>query len=210
MGIEWRGLYAIVDPAACGGRPVEEVADRILAGGCGALQLRVKEGLGDRDLLAMAREVRSRCSRAAVPFVMNDRADLARVVDADGLHLGQEDLSVADARRVVGAMPIGVSTHDEAQADRAVEAGADLIGFGPVFETTTKNDPDPVVGLEALSRVCARVRVPVVAIGGMDVERARGAARAGARLVAAVSAVCAAADPTAAARAMHRAAGGSA
>lgn len=208
MPVEWKGLYAIVDPAACRGRPAEEVADAILAGGCGVLQLRHKGPGRDRELVGVARRLASRCRRAGAPFVINDRPDLARIVDADGLHLGQGDLTVGDARRVVGSMAVGVSTHDEAQARAAVESGADLIGFGPVFETRTKADPEPVVGLELLSAVCRAVPVPVVAIGGIDLEGAALAARAGARLVAAISALCAADDPGAAARAIHRAAGG--
>lgn len=208
MDVDWKGLYAVVDPAACRGRAPEDVADAILAGGCGVLQLRDKESRGDRALVGLGRRLAARCRRAGVPFVVNDRADLARILDADGLHLGQDDLTVSDARRIVGSMPIGVSTHDEAQAVAAVEAGADLIGFGPVFETRTKANPDPVVGLDRLAAVCDAVPVPVVAIGGMDAERAGLAAGAGARLVAAVSALCGSEDPARAAHAMHRAAGG--
>jgi len=203
-----RGLYAIVDPDGCAGRTPEEIADAILAGGCGVLQLRVKRPMADRDLVALGRRLRDRCRRAGVPFVVNDRAHLARVLGADGLHLGQDDLSVEDARRVVGSLPIGVSTHGETQALAAAEAGANLIGFGPVFQTSSKARPDPTVGLDGLRSICARVSVPVVAIGGLTVERAPEARAAGAALVAAISAICAAPDPTSAARAMHRAAGG--
>lgn len=204
--VDWKGLYAIVDPACCGGREPMEVAEAILRGGCAVLQLRVKMPMDDRALVDLGGRLRRACAGAGVPFVVNDRADLAVVLDADGLHLGQDDLTVPQARRVVGELPIGVSTHDPAQAARAEAEGADLIGFGPVFETGTKQDPDPVVGLSGLAEVCRSVQIPVVAIGGIDVERAAKAARAGASLVAAISALGMAADPQAAAAAMQHAA----
>jgi thiamine-phosphate pyrophosphorylase len=149
----------------------------------------------------LARALRELTRAARVPFVMNDRADLALLVDADGLHLGQDDLSIADARRLLGARQLGVSTHDLAQALAAERDGADLIGFGPVFDTQTKERPDPTVGLATLAEVCRTVRVPVVAIGGLTAERAVQAYDAGATWVAAISAVTAAADVAASARA---------
>lgn len=208
MVVDWTGLYAIVDPACCAGRDPVEVARAILRGGCAVLQLRVKERTTDRALLELGGRLRDVCTQAGVPFVVNDRADLVVALEADGLHLGQEDLPVAAARRVVGDRPIGLSTHDADQAARAIEQGADLIGFGPVFPTRTKVDPDPLVGLEGLTRICREAPVPVVAIGGIDAGRAAEAARAGARMVAAISALCGAPDPERAAAEMHRAAGG--
>lgn len=205
MDVRWLGLYAIVDPEGCAGRGLEEVTEAILAGGCGVLQLRVKAPWSDRRLLGAARRTRDLCRRAGVPFVVNDRPDVARIVDADGLHLGQDDVTVADARRVVGSMCVGVSTHDEAQAAAAVEAGADLLAFGPIFATRSKADPDPTVGLERLGSVSRTVPVPVVAIGGIDAGRAGEVAEAGAALVAAISALCGAPDPAAAARSLHAA-----
>ena len=200
MGVDWRGVYAIVDPACCGGRPVSEVAEDLLRGGAAVLQLRVKEPLPDRELVGLARALAAQCRGARRPFVVNDRADIARIVGADGLHLGQDDVSVEEARRVVGSMPIGVSTHDEAQVERAIASGADLIGFGPVFATTTKERPDPVVGVEALRRVCAASPVPVVAIGGITLDNVAEVARAGAPLAAAISALAGAPEPEAATR----------
>jgi len=204
--LDRRGLYAIVDPACCAHREPVQVAEAILRGGCAALQLRVKEPTTDRALLEVAKRLRRACAVAEVPFVMNDRADLAVLVEADGLHLGQDDLTVQQARRIVGDLPIGVSTHDARQASEAMDSGADLIGFGPVYATRTKHNPDPVVGLDGLEDVCRSARVPVVAIGGLDAARASDAARAGATFVAAISAVCAAPDPERAAAEMHRAA----
>lgn len=179
-------LYAIIDAEAAED-PVA-LARRTLDGGCAFLQLRAKR-LDDRSFVALALELRSLCKNARVPFVINDRPDIARIVEADGLHLGQDDLSLADARRVVGEMPIGLSTHDEVQAARAAEEGADLVAFGPVFPTRTKENPDPVVGLGTLRRVCESVSQPVVAIGGITPENAGETLRQGARYIAVISAL---------------------
>lgn len=203
-----RGLYAIIDPDHCEGRDPTQLATAVLAGGCAVLQLRSKM-LSDAAYLALARTLRRHCTEARVPFVVNDRADLAWLAGSDGLHLGQEDLPLAEARRVVGeTVAIGLSTHDEAQAQAAVAAGADLIGFGPVFETRTKERPDPVVGLARLGALARTHPLPIVAIGGITVERARAAAAAGAQLVAVISALAKAADPERTARELHLAAGG--
>lgn len=202
---EWRGHYAIVDPDHAPQGAVA-TAEAILAGGCAVLQLRYK-GDDDRDHLALATALAERARAAGVPFVVNDRLDIALLTRADGLHLGQDDLPVAEARRLF-AGPIGVSTHDLGQAERAAAEGADLIGFGPVFETRSKAQPDPVVGLQTLRAACAAVRVPVVAIGGISLERAAETRAAGAQLLAAIGAVSGAADVRWAAAELHRAAGG--
>ncbi|MBX3269221.1 MAG: thiamine phosphate synthase [Sandaracinaceae bacterium] len=202
-----RGLYAIVDPAATRGRDPERIAAAILAGGCARLQLRAKDG-ADRARLALAERLRARCAAAGVPFVVDDRADLAALVGADGLHVGLDDLPIAAARRIVGGIEIGRSSHDPAQARQAERDGADLVAFGPVFETASKSAPDPVVGLDALAAVCAGARRPVVAIGGITLERAPAIRDAGAAFGAVISALCAADDPELAARALHHALGG--
>lgn len=203
----WRapsGLYAIVDPEHCAGRDPRAVAEAILHGGCAALQLRSKAG-GDGERLSLARALRALCHARGVPFVMNDRPDLARLADADGLHLGQDDLALVDARRIVGSMPIGRSTHSLEQALRAVEEGACLLGFGPVFPTQSKVLASPVVGLSRLSEVARAVPLPIVAIGGIDAARATDVRHAGAHHGAAIRALCAAPFPEEAARVMHAA-----
>jgi len=179
-------LYAIID-AGASDAPTD-LAEHALGFGCGMLQLRAKH-LDDRTSFETARTLRNRCRAASVPFIVNDRPDLAVLVGADGLHLGQEDLPIADARRIVGALQIGISTHSFAQAVAAEDAGADLIAFGPIFGTTSKVDPDPVVGLRALGRVCSRVRAPVVAIGGITPENAASVLEEGADRVAVISAL---------------------
>jgi thiamine-phosphate pyrophosphorylase len=202
------GLYAIVDPDHTAGRDPLRVARAILEGGCALLQLRAKR-LGDGAFVALARAMAEACREAGVPFVVNDRADVARLAGAQGLHLGQDDLPVTAARGLLGEETlIGVSTHDRAQARQAHGLPVDLIGFGPVFATRTKDDPDPVVGLETLAAVARGASVPVVAIGGITLDTARAAAGAGARWVASIAAVCGAEDPRAAAQAMDAEASG--
>ncbi|MFT5354802.1 MAG: thiamine-phosphate pyrophosphorylase [Polyangiales bacterium] len=195
MNQKWKGFYAIVDPEHCVLPPLETAA-AILRAGPTAMQLRWKNG-SDRQRYELGLELRKRCNEAGVPFVMNDRFDLALLTGADGLHLGQDDLPIEEARRFFKG-PIGVSTHNMAQAKAAGDA--DLIGFGPVFDTSSKANPDATVGLRGLESICANVEVPVVAIGGITVERAKDAFRAGAAMVAAISSVCAAKDPFAAAQ----------
>ena len=152
-----------------------------------------------------ALRLRDACRAAGAPFCVNDRLDVALAVGADVVHLGQDDLPLEDARRVralAGAVKliIGFSTHNLAQAQAAVAGGADYIGFGPCFPTLSKTNPDPVVGLEALAAVCASATVPVVAIGGIELDSVPTVARAGAAAAAVISAVDRAADSTAAGR----------
>ena len=202
------GLYAILDPSHTRGRDPRVIADAILAGGCARLQLRAKD-LGAGALVTLARELAPRCRAAGVPLVINDRPDVARVVGADGVHLGRDDLPVSDARALLGAaFEIGRSTHTPAEARDLAGAGVDLIAFGPLFETSSKPDAEPVVGLEALREVCRAASHPVVAIGGLTLENAPSVREAGAHFGAAISAVCGAQDPRAAAAALHAALGG--
>lgn len=179
-------LYAIID-AAASDEPLA-LARKALAARCPILQLRAKR-LDDQSFVELAFELRGLCTDAGATFVINDRADIARIVNADGLHLGQNDLTVDDARRIVGDMQIGLSTHDAEQAAQGERDGADLVAFGPVFETRTKENPDPVVGLHGLTKVCRSVTRPVVAIGGITLENAEETLQAGARYVAVISAL---------------------
>ena len=187
-----RGLYAIVDPEFCASRSPLDVAEAILHGGCAILQLRAKQ-LPEADIEALAGALRDRCRAVGVPFVVNDYVSIALRVGADGVHLGQTDLSVPSARAMVGSeIAIGLSTHGLVQAQLAQADGADLIGFGPVFPTGTKHNPDPVVGLDGLRAVCREVSLPVVAIGGITLANAANVRASGAQMAAAISAVCSA------------------
>jgi thiamine-phosphate pyrophosphorylase len=208
-----RGLYAIIDVEACGARSPIDVAAAVLEGGVAILQLRAKRS-SDAEILSLGRQLRALCSQASVPFVLNDRPELAVELQADGVHLGQHDLPIAQARALthamtgrtaqgLGAFQIGVSTHSLEQASAAQANGADLIGFGPVFATQSKAQPDPVVGLAALAEVVRLVRIPVVAIGGIDLSNVADVAKTGVPLAAVIGAVCRAAEPARAARELH-------
>ena len=152
-----------------------------------------------RKLYEMAAVLCPLVQKGGGTFIVNDRVDVAKAIGADGVHLGQEDLPLADARAILGpGRLIGISTHNLTQAAEAEAGGADYIGFGPVFPTETKENPDPVVGVEGLREVRALVRIPVVAIGGITAKNAGGVRAAGADGVAVVSAVLAASDPKAA------------
>jgi thiamine-phosphate pyrophosphorylase len=197
-------LYLVAGRGDTGGRPLAEVVRAAIRGGIGAFQLREKD-LDTRELVALAAELREVTRPAGVLFLVNDRADVAAAVDADGVHLGQDDLSVAAARRLLGPTKlIGVSTHSLAQAREARERGADYIGVGPVFPTATK--PQAVaVGLSLVSGVAGEVNLPFVAIGGIEAANVKEVLRAGARRVAVVRAVAGASDVTGAAAALVRA-----
>lgn len=195
-------LYLVVDEAFYRGADLLADLDKALAAGVDLLQWRWKKG-PDRDCLARARELKTLCARYRVPLIVNDRPDIALLAAADGLHLGQDDLPLAAARQVVGEeMPIGISTHNREQARAAVAAGADYLGFGPVFPTPSKENPDPVVGVETLQAVVAATPRPVVAIGGIDSGNIARVRATGAAAVAVIRAVLAAGDFTAAVRAL--------
>jgi thiamine-phosphate pyrophosphorylase len=179
--------YPIVDVARLGGRDVAAVVDVLARGGARLIQLRAK-ALTDRERLAMARAAMAAARASGARLVVNDRADIACLVGADGLHVGQDDLSPADARAVVGpGMLLGVSTHGLAQLEAAARERADYVAIGPVFPTRTKDNPDSVVGLEMVRRARAIVSRPLVAIGGITRANARQVVEAGADGVAVVS-----------------------
>ena len=192
-------LYAIVDPLDTGRDPAA-LAAALLRGGARILQLRWP-GASARELLAAALAIRPLARAAGALFLVNDRPDVARAAEADGVHLGQDDLPVAAARRVLGAgRLIGVSTHDPGQARAAEAAGADYLGVGPVYATATKPDALAPRGLALVSAVRAAVRCPLVAIGGITPETAAAVRAAGADAVAMIGALVRAPDPEAAVR----------
>jgi thiamine-phosphate pyrophosphorylase len=198
-----KGLYGMVDLPGRG-VPAGRLAGWLVDGGARILQLRMK-GATAAAMLAVLDELRPLCKRREIQLIVNDRLDVALAGGADGVHLGQDDLPLAAARKIApDGFVIGVSTHTLAQAQAAIAGGASYLGFGPCFPTATKENPDPVVGLEQLAEVC-RLAAPVVAIGGITVERAREVARAGAAAAAIISGVNGAADVTAAARAVTEA-----
>jgi thiamine-phosphate pyrophosphorylase len=192
-------LYAIVDPLDTGRTP-ENLAADLVAGGARLLQLRLKDA-STRELLAAARAVRALTTRAGALLLINDRPDVALAAHADGVHLGQDDLPVAAARTVLGPDAlIGVSTHDVEQARTAAADGADYVGVGPVFATSTKRGALPPRGLALVRAVRTAVPLPLVAIGGITPETAAGVRAAGADAVAMIGALVRAADVAAAVR----------
>ncbi|MBI4003873.1 MAG: thiamine phosphate synthase [Candidatus Omnitrophica bacterium] len=192
-------LYVIIDRAASGGRDLADVAAASIRGGADVLQFRDKTASA-RAFMKEAERLLSVARRADVPLIINDRVDIACAVGADGVHLGQDDLPLAAARRVLGpGRQIGRSTHSLEQARDAEAEGADYLGCGPIFQTPTKPDAGSV-GTELIGRVMDAVRLPVVCIGGIDRGNLAAVLEAGADRVAVVRAVCAAADPESAAR----------
>ena len=198
----WR-LYVIVDRAAVGPRDLVEVASSAIRGGADVIQLRDKSASA-KQLIEAASRLLPLTRAAGIPLMINDRADIARSVDADGVHLGEEDLPLKDARDLLGAgRIIGKSTHSLEQALAAQAEGADYIGVGPIFPTPTKPDYRSV-GTALISQVASRMRAPIVCIGGINGSNLEQVLEAGACCVAVVRAVCGAADPEAAARALKR------
>jgi thiamine-phosphate pyrophosphorylase len=185
-----------------GGRPLPEVLEAALRGGVDVFQLRDKTA-PDADLLRAAAEARELCHEACALFLVNDRPDLARAAQADGVHVGQADDSVATARAAVGEDAlVGLSTHGPAQADAALGLGPDYIAVGPVHATPTKPGR-PAIGLDPVRHAARTVPMPWFAIGGIDPGTVRDVAAAGATRVVVVRAIAEAADPEAAARALR-------
>lgn len=193
------GLYVIIDPAHCRGRPPLDVARAAIAGGASVIQWRDK--LRDKGPQAPdARALAGLCRERSVPFIVNDHADLALIVGADGVHLGQSDLPVEAVRTIAAdRLMIGASTNNAAEAQHAVAHGADYVAVGAIFPTGTKAVTRPA-DTDRIAVVKAAVTVPVIAIGGINAENIASVAAAGADGAAVISAVCAAEDPEAAAR----------
>jgi thiamine-phosphate pyrophosphorylase len=189
------GLYHILDPAVAGSRSLVDIVRTALDAQVRFFQLRMKTP-ETRKFHETAAALCPLARNDGGIFIVNDRCDVAAAVGADGVHLGQEDLPIADARAILGpGKLIGISTHNLMQAVEAEAGGADYIGFGPIFPTATKEHPDPVVGVAGLREVRAKVRLPIVAIGGINAGNISEVAAAGADCCAVVSAVLAAPDP---------------
>lgn len=186
-------LYAVTDRAWVGKLTLPQQVEAALKGGVTCVQLREKN-LADSSVLAEAREISALCKQYRVPFILNDNVALAAQCGADGVHLGQEDMDPAEARRILGPDAIiGVSAHNVAEAKAAVAAGADYLGCGAMFATTTKTNVT-ALPKETLRAICAAVGVPVVAIGGISKQNLLSLAHCGEAGVALVSAIFAAED----------------
>lgn len=186
-------LYAVTDRAWVGAQTLPQQVEAALKGGATCVQLREKH-LDDVAIRAEALEISALCKQYRVPFILNDNVALAAECGADGVHLGQEDMDPAQARRILGPDAIiGVSAHSVAEAKAAVAAGADYLGCGAMFATTTKTDTT-TLPKETLRAICEAVPVPVVAIGGIHKENLLSLADCGEAGVALVSAIFAAKD----------------
>jgi thiamine-phosphate pyrophosphorylase len=172
------------------------ITGEALAGGADVIQYREK-GIPDREMLRRARELRILTAQARVPLIMNDRADLGRLARCDGVHLGQDDLSIRDARRIMGPTShIGISTHDRAQLDAAILAGAAYLGVGPVFPSPTKEFSEPeLAGLTYVRHAAEVTTLPWFAIGGITEENVDRVLEAGATRIAVSGAVIRAESP---------------
>ena len=186
-------LYAVTDRAWVGKQSLYEQVESALKGGATCVQLREKE-LDEESFLKEAIEISALCKQYGVPFFVNDNVDIAIKCHADGIHVGQEDMEAAQVRQKVGDdMIIGVSVHSVEEALEAVKNGADCLGLGAVFSTSTKTDVD-LLPRETLHDICAAVDIPVVAIGGINKSNISELAGTGIDGVALVSAIFAADD----------------
>lgn len=186
-------LYAILDPEQTRGRSCETVLRELLAAGVAILQLRVKT-MAPSEFLELAQRARAETRSRGCKLIVNDRIDIALACDADGVHLGQDDLPLAVGRKLMGDKIIGISTHAIDQAKEAEQNGADYIGFGPMFGTTTKTTGYTARGVEMLQQIRAAVKIPVVAIGGINEQNVRQVWQAGADSAAIISDILGADD----------------
>jgi len=205
MNLVFPPLYAIIDAALLKTSELS-FAEMMAESGVELLQYRNKRA-SSKELFEASQAISARLSALAKPgvyaprFIVNDRADVALVVNAQGVHVGQHDLGVEEARAIVGQDKwVGVSTHSLEQLDAAEKTSANYIAFGPIFPTASKENPDPVVGLELLRQARQHTRKPLVAIGGITLERAADTFRAGADSLAVARDLIASEDPAARAR----------
>jgi thiamine-phosphate pyrophosphorylase len=197
-------LYLVTDRGLSRGRPTPEIVRAAVRGGVTCVQLREKT-CSTREFIAEARAVRDFLKSRGVPLIINDRVDVALAVGADGVHLGQGDMLLAEARAILGeSKVIGISAESLRDAVEAENAGADYLGVSPIFATPTKTDTAAPLGLEGLRAIRREVRLPLVAIGGLNAGNAAAVIAAGADGVAVVSAIAAADDPGLATRELAR------
>lgn len=188
------GLYIILDPSVCPARPLVDVLTTAAEVGAFLFQYRNKTA-SMKDAYVEALALRQAAAKAGVLFIINDRCDLALAVDADGVHLGQGDLPLDLAKKVMGPDKlIGISTHNPDQVREATAGKPDYLGFGPIFKPGSKQGHDPVVGLEGLRAMRSLTSLPVFAIGGIQIDQAGEVMRAGANGVAIISAILKAPD----------------
>jgi thiamine-phosphate pyrophosphorylase len=193
-------LYLVTDAGLARGRTHHEIVQAAIRGGVTVVQYREKSA-STRRMIEEARELRDLCRARGIPFIVNDRVDVALAADADGVHVGQNDMPASLARKLIGRDKIlGVSAENVAQARAAVTDGADYIGASPIFATPTKPDAPPPMGVQGLQELTRACTIPIVAIGGLNATNAASMIRAGAAGVAVISAIVNAEDVARAAR----------
>jgi len=187
-------LYVITGEQFYQNRNYLEVIEEAILGGADIIQLREKNK-SKKELLEMAYQLKELCSKHQVPFIVNDHIDIALAVDADGIHLGQDDLPLSEARKILGPDKIiGISTHAIEEAIEAEKNGADYIGVGPVYETKSKVDVVDPVGLSYVREVVEKTNIPFVAIGGIKLHNLADVLDAGAKRICVISAIVGAED----------------
>ena len=198
------GVYLVTDRACCGSRGVDEVVAAAIANGATLVQLRDK-GADARPMLALGRRLLDLLRPAGIGLIVNDRIDVAQVLDADGVHVGQQDIPYPEARRLLGpGKIIGVSIGSEAEAREAALWDVDYVGVGPAYPTATKPDAGAALGAAETARLAGMSGHRAVAIGGIDTANAAALYAAGLEGVAVISAICSAADPGDATRRLVR------
>lgn len=197
--VDW-SLYVVTDSRLAGDRSLSEVVGAAIRGGAGVIQYREKKA-STRNMVETAKVLAELCRRAGACFLVNDRLDVALAVDADGVHVGQDDMPVPLARKLLGPDKLlGVTVHNEEEIRRAEEEGADYLSIAPVFATSTKPDHQKPLGVEGVRNLVRKTRLPVVAIAGIGPSNAADVIRAGVQGICVVSAIIAATDPEWAAR----------
>jgi thiamine-phosphate pyrophosphorylase len=197
-------LYFVTDGRAAGSRSLVQLTRAAVQGGATAVQLRKKIG-STRDILELGLVLLELTRAAGVPFIVNDRVDIALALGADGVHVGQDDLPARDVRRLIGPERIlGVSAGTVAEARQAQADGADYIGAGDVFGTLSKPDAGPPIGLSGLREIVGAVTIPVVGIGGITEANAASVTEVGAAGVAVISAIARSSNPEDAARCLRK------
>ena len=196
-------LYLVTDRELSMGRPLSEIVEKAVTRGATLVQLREKE-TGTRDFLNLARKLKTILRPFGIPLIINDRMDIALSSCADGIHVGQSDMPVAEIRKYLGKdILIGLSVESVQDAEEANKLDIDYIGISPVYTTSTKKDLTRGLGLEGVSSISKISRFPSVAIGGVNRENTAGIIKAGADGVAVVSAICSAPDPGVAASELY-------
>lgn len=196
-------LHLVTDTALCGPRGIEAVVAAAVRGGATCVQLREKH-LDTRPFIERARALKALLAPLGVPLIINDRLDVALAAGADGVHVGQSDMPPEEVRRFMPDALIGLSVENADHVRAAERLPVDYLGVSPVFSTPSKRDAAPALGLEGLRALRALTRLPLVAIGGIDLDNAAQVMAAGADGLAVVRALCAAPDPAAAAQALRR------